>query len=101
MKNLKTIGELLLLKPKEIFTVIKGGNSTQYMFVSEHPKHQLKVLAMSTSDHTDFKTFGQDDITENKIFLSGEYNSDQVGRIMIRQLESEISGIRQIYCNEK
>ena len=99
MKQITSIKELKKLKKDELFYVVEKGKDLGYRFVTIHPTWDDAVVAINDDNHSKATIFYDGWFGRESVFLKGKYNSNQMGGIMISQLEKTIKDIKIIYTN--
>lgn len=87
------------LKPWDKFYVITGGKIKAYRFACKHPYIKERIIVVNDHSYTETCSLFIDLEDKDKVFLSN-YNSYEVGEIMINQLEDRIESIKEVYIEE-
>ena len=93
-----TFEELQQLNTGDRFGAIKKGDYYPYIFASLHPLKLNIVIAIDSGKYTNAVTFGKYD---SSIFVSGKYDSEFIGKIIINQLNEEIEIVKNVYVGHE
>jgi hypothetical protein len=101
MEKITTFEQIKALQKGDRITVIESGNSFGMIFIGISERDKTGVFILSHSRLSAKVVMEKDLQRPHAAYLTGVYNSEIVGKEMIRQMKVGIQQTKRIYLNEQ